>query len=162
MNLNSLESLKLEEPNVPESVIFEDLNAFEKRDPKYGERFIRNVKEWVEKYATLHDLCCNVHDLYEYCYRYEHKGGLNREAFARNFKEFFNLWNDDEGQTENFIRIYLEDEEDTFEDVRYRNMENYSWNFCERYIHVIGDCGHRWWDDKMGTNGTVTLSWISI
>ena len=124
MNLNSLESLNFEEPNVPESVIFKDLNAFKKRGPKYGERFIRNVKEWVEKYATLHDLCCNVHELYEYCYRYEYKGGLKEKLLPKILK-FFNLRNDDEGQTENCIRIYLIDEEDTFEDTRYRNMENY-------------------------------------
>ena len=127
MNLNSIESLKFEEPNVPKSVIFEDLNAFKKRDPKYDERFIGNVKEWVEKYATLHDLCCNVHRLYEYCYRCEYEAELNTEAFVKKLKEFFNLGNNDEGQTENCIRIYLEDEEETFEDTRYRNMGNYRW-----------------------------------
>ena len=34
-------------------------------------------------------------------------------------------------------------------------MGNYRWNLCERYIHVIGDCGHRCWDDKTGVNGTM-------
>ena len=47
---------------------------------------------------------------------------LNREVFVKKFKEFFNLGNDDEGQTENFIRIYLENEDETFEDIRYRNI----------------------------------------
>ena len=103
---------------------------------------------------TLHDLCCNVHGLYKYCYHYEYEGGLTREAFVKKFKEFFNLGNDNVRQTENFNRIYLEDEE-TFEDIRYRNMGNYRWNLCEWYIHVIGDCGNRWWDDKTGVNGTM-------
>ena len=100
-------SLKFEDPNVAKSVIFEDLDAFKERDPKYDERFIRNVKEWVEKYATLHDLCCNVHGLYKYCYRYEYVGGLNRETFVKKFKEYFNLRNEDEGQTENLLEFIL-------------------------------------------------------
>ena len=59
-----------------------------------------------------------------------------------------------------FIIIYLENEEETFEEITYRNTGNYRWNFCKRYIPVIRDCGHRWWDDKKGVNST-TLYYIS-
>ena len=45
MMLNNMESLKFEEPNVPKSIIFEDVEAFKKINQKYDETFIKNVKD---------------------------------------------------------------------------------------------------------------------
>ena len=66
MMLNNTESLKFEEPNVPKSIIFEDVEAFKKINQKYGETFIKNVKDLEKKkqacmnYAPMYTSYTNI------------------------------------------------------------------------------------------------------
>ena len=68
----------------------------------------------------------NIVNLYECKYRFDYEGDIhtillwkywkNSEAFEKKFKEFFNFGDDVDTQTENFIRIYLENDENAYED----------------------------------------------
>ena len=72
------------------------------------------------------ELALNIANLYEYKYRFDYEESIhpillwkywkNMEAFEIKFKEFFNLGDDVDKQTENFIRIYLENDENAYKD----------------------------------------------
>ena len=71
-----------------------------------------------------------------------------REAFDRKFKKYFNLGEDPERQTEKFIRIYLQNPDKTYEDIRYNTLIYkfgercyiYSFSFGARYLYQAEDC----------------------
>ena len=83
-----------------------------------------------------------------------------REAFVRIFKKYFNTGEDSERQTENFIRTYLENSDETYEDIRYNTLAYkfsegcyiYSFSFGARYLYQAGNCGIDTWSDGQGVN----------
>ena len=118
--------MEFKEPDAPNGVIFADIDAFKRIHPKYNDRFAKDYNEWIENYVSLLELALNIVNLYEYKYRFDYEGGIhpillwkywkNMEAFEIKFKEFFNLGDDVDKQTENFIRIYLENDKNAYKD----------------------------------------------
>ena len=60
----------------------------------------------------------------------------NRETFEKTFKKHFNLGDYGHNETENFIKIYLEYEDDVF--VRVDGANLYPSCFANRYVSVKG------------------------
>ena len=86
-----------------------------------------------------------------------------KEAFVRKFKKYFNLGEDPERQTKNFIRIYLENSDETYEDIRYDTLPCKfsegcyicSFSFGATYLYQAGDCGIDTWSDEQGVNNVM-------
>ena len=73
------------------------------------------------------------------------------EAFVRKFKKYFNLGEDPEKQTENFSRIYLENPDETYEDIRCNTLGYiYRFSFGARYLYQAGDNSIDTWSDGQG------------
>ena len=62
--------------------------------------------------------------------------------------------------TENFIRIYVKNPGETYEDIRYNTLGYkfsegcyiYSFSFGARYLYQAGDSGIDTWSDGQGVN----------
>ena len=124
--------MEFREQDVPNSIVYADLEAFQTIHIKYNENYIREFIEWANKHASVHELALQILNFYEYWHMFEYEGlykpillwkyWVVREAFVRKFKKYFNLGEDPKRQTENFIRIYLENPDETFEDIWYNTL----------------------------------------
>ena len=103
--------------------MFEDVEAFKKIKSEYNKYWVKERKHYIENEASLLDLTLSIDDRYEYKNKFEKEGILKpilvwlywkyREIFDKKMREWFNLGEDHNNQTKNFIRIYLErDDED--------------------------------------------------
>ena len=103
--------------------MFEDVEAFKKIKSEYNEYWVKERKHYIENEASLLDLALSIDGYYEYKNKFEKEGILKpilvwlywkyREIFEKKIREWFNLGEDQDNQTKNFIRIYLEhDDED--------------------------------------------------
>ena len=155
------------------SLAFEDIEALQKINIKYNQKYVEDNKKWVEKEVPLLDLAHNIIDYYDYWYLYRKESVLkpiliwiywkNKEVFIEIFRSLFELGEDYVQQALNFIRIYLESE----------NMEKLSnmyisfgselegryifrWCFSDRYIWENNyDSVVTWWLDSQGVSGTM-------
>ena len=110
----------IEDELMTNSWIFEDVEAFNRVDKEYDERFTKDRKNFIENEASLLKLAPNISNLHEYKLKYE-KGYLkpillwlywkNREIFEKKFKKHFNLGDDLHNETKNFMKICLEYED---------------------------------------------------
>ena len=58
------------------SLAFEDVEAFQKINIKYNQKYVEDYKKWVEKEASLLDLAHNIIDCYGYWYLYRKESVL--------------------------------------------------------------------------------------
>ena len=52
------------------SLAFEDIQALQKINIKYNQKYVEDNKKWVEKEVLLLDLAHNIIDYYDYWYLY--------------------------------------------------------------------------------------------
>ena len=151
----------IEDELMTNSWMFEDVKPFKRVDKKYDERFIKDRKNFIENEASLLELALNISNLYKHKIKYEKEGYLepillwlywkNRETFDKKFKSVFNLGDDPDNETENFIRIYLEQENDVIEE----GCTVYPSWFANRYIRTDNDNSYGYEKDETGVNGTL-------
>ena len=155
------------------SLAFEDVEAFEKINIKYYQKYVKDYKKWVEKEASLLDLAHNIIDYYDYWYLYQKESVLkpilvwiywkNKEVFIEQFKSFFELGEDYAEQASNFIRIYLESENMEILNNIHISLSSklegfyiFLWCFSDRYIWKNKyDSVATWWLDSQGVSGTM-------
>ena len=133
------------------SLAFEDVDAFQKINIKYNQKYVEDYKKWVEKEASLLGLAHNIIDFYDYWYLYQKESVLkpilvwiywkNKEVFIEKFKSFFKLGEDYAEQASNFIRIYLESESMEKLNNMYISLGSklegcyiFPWCFSDRYL----------------------------
>ena len=155
------------------SLAFEDVEAFQKINIKYNQKYVEDYKKWVEKEASLLDLAHNIIDYYGYWYLYRKESVLkpilvwiywkNKEVFIEIFRSFFELGEDYVEQALNFIRIYLESENMEKLSNMYISLGSelegcyiFRWCFSDRYIWQNNyDSVATWWLDSQGVSGTM-------
>ena len=150
----------VEDELMTKSWMFEDVEAFKRVDKKYDESFIKDRKHFIENEASLLELALSVSNLYEWEIKYEKEGYLKplplwlywktRETFQKKFKNVFNLGDDLDNETKNFIRIYPEQENNIIDG----GCTVYPSRFANRYIRTDNDNSYGYEKDETGVNGT--------
>ena len=91
-----------------------------------------------------------------YCFDYV---GKTEKLLTKKFKKHFSLGDDLHNETENFIKIYLEYEDDVF--VRVDGSNLYPSCFTNKYIRVKGDNEYGFSKNKAGVYMThVHYPWL--
>ena len=114
--------MEFREQDVPNSIVYADLEAFQTIHIKYNENYIREFIEWANKDASVHELALQILNFYEYWHMFKYEGSYKpillwkywvvREAFLRKFKNILILEKTPK-DTENFIRIYVKNPGET-------------------------------------------------
>ena len=86
------------------SLAFEDVEAFQKINIKYNQKYVEDYKKWVDKETSLLDLAQKIIDYYDNWYLHQKESVLkpmvvwiywkNKEDFIEKFKSFFELGED--------------------------------------------------------------------
>ena len=153
------------------SLAFKDVDAFQKINIKYNQKYVEDYKKWVEKEASLLGLAHNIIDFYDYWYLYQKESVLKpilvwkywKNRKIEKFKSFFKLGEDYAEQASNFIRIYLESESMEKLSNMYISLGSklegcyiFPWCFSDRYIWKNNyDSIATWWLDSQGVSGTM-------
>ena len=66
--------MEFREQDVPNSIVYANLEAFQKIHVKYSENYIREFIKWANKDASVHELASQVLNFYEYWYMFKYEG----------------------------------------------------------------------------------------
>ena len=66
--------MEFREQDVPNSIVYADLEAFQKIHVKYNKNYISEFNEWANKDASVHELASQILNFYKYWCMFEYEG----------------------------------------------------------------------------------------